>query len=78
MGGDPGSSRQGSAVQKLVQRGLRGCVSSGVKLSLRVRSEDASNCALVHSSRRISVFVVRTGFLLLFSAYTQILACMLP
>lgn len=68
-GEDPGSSAKGCAVQGC----CAGYVSSGVKLGLHVRSEDASNCALVHSSGRVSVFVVRAGFFLICSAYSQIL-----
>lgn len=36
-GEGPSSAPKGRAVQMLIQRGLCGCVSSGVKLGLRVR-----------------------------------------
>lgn len=44
---------------------LRGCVFGGLKLGSRVRSDGASYCAWVLSSRIISVSMVRTGFFLL-------------
>lgn len=73
LGEDPSGSPKVCALQSSFRGGLHGCVFSGVKLGLHVRSEDAFYHALVHSSGRISVFVVRTGFFLIFNAYSQIL-----